>query len=120
MNAGLIVTTTNGCRDTVFKTIPVIDKPPISLAFYDTIVCVNDRLQLLANGTGNFSWSPANNMIEANTPRPTVFPTTTTIYYAQLEIKGCTNLHSAIVRVVDSVQLQIMNDTTICTDEPLA
>src|SRR5688572_7706493 len=117
MNAGLIVTTTNGCRDTVFKTIPVIDKPPISLAFYDTIVCVNDRLQLLANGTGNFSWSPANNMIDANTASPTVFPTATTIYYARLEIEGCTNLDSAMVRVVDHVNLQVMNDTTICAND---
>ena len=114
MNARLIVTTTDGCRDTVFKTIPVIDKPPISLAFYDTLVCVNDRLQLLANGVGNFTWSPANNMIDPNSANPTVFPNATTTYFADLEIEGCTNRDSVKVRVVDHVNLQVMTDTTIC------
>ncbi len=115
--ARLIVTTTDGCRDTVFKIIPVIDKPPISLAFYDTLVCVHDRLQLLANGAGNFKWSPAMNMIDANTASPTVFPTVTTTYYAELEIEGCTNHDSVNVRVVDHVNLQVMNDTTICAHD---
>ena len=113
-NAQLIVTTTDGCRDTIFKTIPVIDKPPISLAFYDTLVCVNDRLQLLANGVGNFMWSPANNMMDANSASPTVFPIATTKYFAELEIEGCTNRDSVTVRVVDHVNLQVMRDTTIC------
>jgi len=108
------LTTTDGCRDTVFKTIQVIDKPPISLAFYDTLVCVNDRLQLLANGVGNFTWSPANNMIEPNSENPTVFPQATTTYFADLEIEGCTNRDSVKVRVVDHVNLQVMTDTTIC------
>ena len=114
MYTRLIVTTTDGCRDTVARTIPVIDKPPLSLAFYDTLVCVNDRVQLVANGVGNFTWSPANNMIDANTASPTVFPNATTTYYAELEIEGCTNHDSVKVRVVDHVNLQVMTDTTIC------
>ena len=118
-NTRLIVTTTDGCRDTVFKSIAAIDKPPISLGFYDTLICVNDRLQLLANGVGNFSWFPAYNMTGPNTANPTVFPTTTTTYYADLEVEGCTNRDSVMVIVTDHVNLQVMSDTTICAGDTI-
>ena len=115
----LIVTTTDGCRDTVSKTISMIDKPPIALAFYDTLICVNDRVQLLAAGTGNFAWLPAVNMINANTASPTVSPLTTTIYHVNLDREGCNNSDSVYVRVVDHVSLQVMNDTTICSRDTI-
>ena len=118
--ARLIVTTTNGCRDTILKTVTTIDKPLMNLGFYDTLVCVNDRLQLLANGTGNFSWSPANNMTDPHTASPTVYPATTTTYYANLEVEGCINRDSITVRVTDHVNLQMMADTTICARDTIA
>jgi len=118
--ARLIVTTTNGCRDTILKTVTTIDKPLMNLGFYDTLVCVNDRLQLLANGTGNFSWSPANNMTDPQTASPTVYPATTTTYYANLEVEGCINRDSITVRVTDHVNLQMMADTTICARDTIA
>jgi gliding motility-associated-like protein len=117
--ASLIVTTTDGCRDTVSKTISMIDKPPIALGFYDTLICVNDRVKLQAAGTGNFSWSPAINMLNANTTGPTVFPVTTTTYYVNLEREGCNNSDSVYVRVVDHVNLQVMNDTIICSRDTI-
>ena len=117
--ASLIVTTTDGCRDTVSKTISMIDKPTIALAFYDTVICIDDRVQLLAAGTGNFSWSPAANMINVNTASPTVFPATTTTYYVNLETEGCNNRDSVYVRVVDHVSLLVMNDTTICSRDTI-
>ena len=118
--ARLIVTTTNGCRDTILKTVTTIDKPLMNLGFYDTLVCVNDRLQLLANGTGNFSWSPANNMTDPHTASPTVYPAITTTYYANLEVEGCINRDSITVRVTDHVNLQMMADTTICARDTIA
>jgi len=117
--ASLIVTTTDGCRDTVSKNISMIDKPPITLAFYDTLICVNDRVQLQAAGTGNFSWSPVADMANNNTATPTVFPGTTTTYYVNLEREGCKNRDSVYVQVVDHVNLQLMNDTTICTGDTI-
>jgi gliding motility-associated-like protein len=117
--ASLIVTTTDGCRDTVSKNITMIDKPPIALAFYDTLICVNDRVQLQAAGTGNFSWFPAANMININTAAPTVFPAAATTYYVNLEREGCNNRDSVYVRVVDHVNLQVMNDTTICSRDTI-
>jgi len=115
----LIVTTTDGCRDTIVKSIGIIDKPPITLAFRDTLICINDALQLQASGSGNFLWSPAATIINANTTNPTVSPAVTTTYYVDLETDGCTNRDSVKVRVTDYVNLQVMNDTTICTGDTI-
>ena len=115
----LIVTNTDGCRDTVIKIITIIDKPPIIFAFRDTLICLNDQVQLQAAGTGIFSWSPNIAIINANTTSPTVSPATTTTYYADLNSDGCLNRDSIKVRVVDHVTLQSMNDTTICSGDTI-
>jgi gliding motility-associated-like protein len=115
-NVQLMVGTTKGCRDTLMQQVPIVDKPPMSLAFRDTLICVKDKVQLMASATGggNFSWSPANNINNANSPNPVVSPSATTTYYALLDDNGCINRDSVKVRVTDKVFLQAMNDTTIC------
>ncbi|KAK6021012.1 PKD domain protein, partial [Ostertagia ostertagi] len=70
----LIVTNSKGCVDTINHVVDIIDKPPITLAFRDTLICVPDAVQLQASGTGTFSWSPNTNIINANTATPTVNP----------------------------------------------
>src|SRR5689334_12210882 len=112
--AQLIVTCTKGCLDTVTVPITIIDKPPINLAFRDTLICKGDNLQLNASGTGVFSWTPGTNIINANTPTPTVNPPATAYYYVNLNESGCVNNDSVRVRVVDHVTLQAFSDTTIC------
>lgn len=108
-----------GCRDTVYRTISIIDKPPIGLPFRDTLICVPDRLQLQASGIGTFSWTPAAGMLNAGTATPTVNPVTTTTYYVTLFEQGCVNTDSVRVRVVNFVSLQVMPDTTICRGDTL-
>ena len=110
---------TRGCRDTIYKTVSIIDKPPILLAFRDTLICIPDRLQLQASGTGVFSWIPAVNIINAGTGTPTVNPITTTTYYVTLFEQGCVNTDSVKVNVVDHVTLQVMPDTTACRGDTL-
>lgn len=118
-NVQLIVTNTKGCRDTVTKAIPIVDKPPVNLAFKDTLICAGDPLTLLANGTGIFSWTPNVNAINTNTPNPTVTPSATTTYTANLNDNGCLNADSVLVRVTDHVNLRIMPDTTICSGDTI-
>lgn len=117
--ARLIVTDTRGCRDTITKTISIVEKPPINLAFRDTLICSSDVLQLQATGAGIFSWTPAVNIINANTPNPTVSPTVTTKYYVSLNESNCINSDSVLVRVVNFVSLQTMNDTIICKGDTI-
>ncbi|WP_207511153.1 gliding motility-associated C-terminal domain-containing protein [Longitalea luteola] len=115
----LIATNTKGCRDTTFKNINILDKPPLSLAFRDTLICTPDAVQLQANGNGHFSWKPGNAMVNGNTATPTVAPGTTTTYTVQLDDNGCLNHDSVKVRVVDHVTLQVMDDTTICQNDTI-
>lgn len=111
----LIATSNKGCRDTITQTITIIDKPPITLAFRDTLICVPDAIQLLASGTGNFSWTPLIGIINPNTATPTVNPITTTFYHVQLDQLGCKNNDSVRVRVVNFVTLNAFaDDDTIC------
>ena len=113
-NITLIVTNSKGCVDTITKTTRVVDKPPIGLAFRDTLICVPDALQLQASGTGTFSWTPPLNIVNSNTATPTVSPSTTTYYQVQLDQFGCINNDSVRVRVVSKVTLSTRPDTTIC------
>lgn len=113
-DVSLIVTSSKGCRDTLIKTVTIIDKPVITLAFRDTLICVPDALQLQATGTGAFSWTPLVNIVNANTGTPTVNPTSTTVYHVQLNEQGCINNDSVRVRVVSFVTLSARADTTIC------
>ncbi|MGZ5220926.1 MAG: T9SS type B sorting domain-containing protein [Chitinophagaceae bacterium] len=115
----LVVTTTEGCRDTISKPVTITDKPPIELAFRDTLICLNDVLQLRANGDGDFSWTPAATIINSNTASPFVSPVTTTVYYVDLETDGCISRDSVKVRVVDHVSLQVLNDTIICRGDTI-
>jgi gliding motility-associated-like protein len=116
-NVALIVKNTVGCIDTVVKPVAIVTEPPMSLAFSDTLICKGDRLTLHAFGEGNFSWSPVANIINSNTASPTVSPTATTTYTATLNDNGCIAKQSLAVRVTDHVNLQVMNDTTICSGD---
>lgn len=118
-NVRLIASDTRGCRDTIYKDVFIIDKPPISLAFKDTLICINDNVTLQASGPGVFSWSPPVNIINPNSPSPTVSPTTTTTYYVTLDENGCINRDSVRVRVVNFVTLQPMADTIICRGDTI-
>lgn len=115
----LVATNTLGCRDTLQRTATIFDKPPIELAFRDTLICQPDALQLTALGNGSFSWTPAAQIQQAQTAQPTVSPLQTTIYYVDLNLDGCLNRDSVTVHVVDHVDLEAMPDTVICLGDPL-
>ena len=117
-NVQFIVSNSKGCVATVSDTVNIIDKPPITLAFRDTLICIPDAVQLNASGSGVFSWSPLISIINANTPNPTVNPVSTTQYYVDLDNNGCKNRDSVKVRVISVVSLITRRDTTICrTDQ---
>jgi PKD repeat protein len=116
----LIVESNKGCRDTIAVEIEVRDKPPIQMAFKDTLICSIDTLQLGASGNGVFSWSPTSGgMLNENTATPLVWPKTTTQYQVTLNENGCVNTETMQVRVVDFVTLDAGPDTTICLTDSL-
>jgi gliding motility-associated-like protein len=114
----LIVQSDRGCIDTVYQQIEVKDKPIITLAFKDTLICSNlpiqDTLMLSASGLGTYNWTPNTRIVNANTATPLVFPTTTTKYVVELNESGCVNTDTVTVRVVPQVTLDAGPDSTIC------
>lgn len=118
-NVRLIVTDSKGCIDTLFKDIAIVDKPPITMAFRDSLICITDKVQLQAGGSGNFSWTPLVNITNAGTAAPIVSPAVSTIYYANLDDNGCKNTDSVNIRVTDHVNLKAMADTLICSTDSI-
>ena len=116
-NVTLITGTTKGCQDTITKIVSIVDKPPLNLAFTDTLICLKDSVQLVAGTIGQIVWTPSTGMQLAASPSPKVSPPSTTVYYADLNDNGCTNRDSLRVRVTDKVNLAVMNDTTICAGD---
>jgi gliding motility-associated-like protein len=115
----LIVTNSKGCIDTTTNNVTIIEKPPITLAFRDTLICNGDNLQLQASGNGDFSWTPGTNIVNSNTAAPTVDPAVTTYYHVHLDQNGCLNDDSVRVRVVDFVTLKAFSDTLICQGDAI-
>jgi len=117
--AEFIVGSTKGCRDTIYKTVTVIDKPPIVMAFRDTLICNVDTVKLNATGSGAISWTPNYNILNSTSVIPSVFPKTTTVYTVEFNDNGCRNTDSVRVRVITRVNLTASNDTSICASDPV-
>ncbi len=120
-NVSLIVGSDKGCRDTLFKTIDIVDRPQFSVS-NDTLICSIDTLQLKAIGSssGSVTWSP-NYMIDNTTSfTPMVSPDVTTTYTARFaDAFGCEATETVTINVVDRVTLQAGRDTTICLTDAL-
>ena len=117
-NVSLVVSSSKGCIDTLVKSsLEIIDKPLLSVAFKDTLICNGDQVPLKASGTGSFSWTPVASLTNANTATPIAKPTTTTTYNVTLDDNGCINKDTVRVRVVNTVSLQARGDTTICATD---
>jgi gliding motility-associated-like protein len=102
-NITLIVGNTFGCVDTVTSQVTIAENPLLSVLPKDTSYCSLDTLTLTATGTGNFQWTPAVNIIGANTSTPKVYPSATTKYFVALTSNGCTNRDSVTLRPVNNV-----------------
>jgi gliding motility-associated-like protein len=119
-NVKFIVGTSVGCIDTVYKTIDILDQPPLTVLPKDTLICVIDTLQLNAIGAGSFLWSPNYMINNINVANPLVSPDITTTYHVQLtDAFGCTGSDTIRVRVVNNVTQFAGADTTICRTDPV-
>jgi gliding motility-associated-like protein len=94
---------TLGCPKPSFDTVVVTVKPRIiAFAGSDTLVVVNQPLQLNASGGTNYSWSPPTglNNTTINNPIAVLDEFTDFIYYKlNVEVDGCFSEDEVIVRV---------------------
>ncbi|MCW3082444.1 PKD domain-containing protein [Segetibacter sp.] len=116
-NVSLIVTSSKGCTESITKTVTVLNKPYLALSFKDTLICSIDTLQLKAEGTGAFAWKPANNILNANTANPLVYPKNPTTYTVTLTENGCVATDTVRVNVLNFLSVKAGNDTSICSND---
>jgi gliding motility-associated-like protein len=110
----LLAGNSKGCIDTVTKTFSIRDLPIINLPFKDTLICSIDTLPLIANSTGNFSWSPNYNILNINSSNPLVFPKDTTQYIVTVNDDGCISKDTITVNVLDFINVYAGADSTVC------
>ncbi len=104
-----------GCEDTTSKIVVVLDKPPISLAFKDTLICSIDSVTLGANSNATtFFWSPNINISNRNIASPYVFPKDTTKYILTVIDKGCINKDTVTINVLDFITVDAGPNSNVC------
>lgn len=114
-NVKLTVESSKGCTDSVIQQVEVKNLALLTLPFKDTLICSIDTLALHATGANTYSWTPAYNIINANSSDPFVFPQKTITYAVSVtDDGGCANKDSVTVNVVNSVTVNASADTTIC------
>ncbi len=115
----LFVGDDKGCEATVTKPLEVLEKPPLQLAFHDTLICSIDTLQLQAGSTGSYVWTPDFRIINRFTATPLVYPQDTITYYVTVTDNGCVNTDSVRINVLDSITVNAGRDTTICLTDAI-
>lgn len=111
----LSVTSTIGCSGTIVKPVSIYDKPIITPAFFDTLICSIDSLTLKVQiSGGNYQWSPNYMISSTSTLQPLVYPKDTTDYKLVVKDKSCIDSVTIRVNVLDFVTVRINSDTGIC------
>lgn len=100
-NFTVYVTDTNGCQSfanvTVKTTYPYLD------AGKDKIILKGESTQLdaTADPASIFSWTPRYSLSDSDIEDPIASPANTTTYIINIELNGCYNTDTVIVKVID-------------------
>lgn len=94
----LVVTDAYGCTDSIEQGIRV-DIPSTPFAGFDTLICFGESVQLVGGGGDTIFWSPATEIDDPFSYTPTVTPSVTTRYVANVT-NGVCPFDTAGVQVV--------------------
>lgn len=114
----LVVSDSAACNlsDTAYSQITILSNSTNSLP--NAHICYGESVQigLLPTGAPNitYQWSPSAGLSQTTVPNPIASPTVTTNYTLLISNGVCTD---TILQTVDvtNLQLQVSNDTTVCT-----
>lgn len=94
----LISTSSNGCKDTTFRTVVINPNPVISAP--NANICAGASVSLTASGASTYNWSPATGLSCVNCPNPIATPPLTTTYTVTgTSILGCVGSAQTTVTV---------------------
>lgn len=112
-NVSLTVFDVNGCSDTLMKQVQV-DYPFVAEAYYDTIICFGDAVELLATGGDTVNWTPETSLSDPHSFTPTATPESTVTYTADVANGVCPfNTASATVTVIPTPLVSTIDDAEI-------
>jgi gliding motility-associated-like protein len=116
----LSVTSTVGCSGTVTQTVSIYDKPVITPAFLDTLICSIDSLPLKVQiSRGSYQWTPNYMISNPGALQPLVYPKDTTEYTLVVQDNGCIDSAKIKVNVLEFIEVDIKADTGICRTDNL-
>lgn len=75
----LVVTSENGCTDTITKPVEIQEKPAAD-AWGDTTVCIGDSVQLFGQGGSTYTWGATDGSLSSTAQNPIVLPQKNTTY----------------------------------------
>lgn len=112
------VTTDEGCEIIDTVTIYTVSQEDISAGETQKI-CNGELVSLNASGEGNFSWTPANLMDDANIPDPVATIQETTTFTVEVENGECILEDTVTIEVRDKIEI-ITEDLLICEGDSIA
>jgi gliding motility-associated-like protein len=106
----LIVTTSDGCVDSITKNITIYDKSPSLQTSNDTSVYEYYPAYLWASGGLNYIWSPSSTLDDPNIANPTSNTLTSTMYNVIIEdSNACFINDSVFVEILDLYDVFVPN-----------
>ena len=116
-NTWLIVTTSNGCIDTIVHPVPINLSPQIN-AGWDASICRGETTTLAPVGSGTWIWSPGSSLNDSTIKTPDASPLNTTTYTATLtSLNGCTKQDSVTIFVLDAPTVNAGPDLVLCNSD---
>ena len=104
----------NGCTDTVRKSIEIYPLPNLSIAA-DTVVCVGSSESLNVSGAQSYSWSPSKYLSCNNCSSPEARPDSAITYQVKgTSSKGCVSFDSVSLVVKYPFKLTFSKPDTLC------
>jgi hypothetical protein len=96
----------NGCRSLPIPVKGTIYTPePVQVAFADTVVGLGKAVNLAAQGSVTYRWSPADGLSDTTVANPSASPLFTTTYTVTgTDANGCITLSQVIVRVDNKIK----------------
>ncbi|MDB5279454.1 MAG: hypothetical protein JWR61_4409 [Ferruginibacter sp.] len=103
-------------RDSVIITV---DHPSVK-ANNDTVVCAGKAVQLSANGSISYNWSPTTGLSNATVANPVATPSVNTQYIVTgTDSKGCTATDTVNITAKTLPVVAVTPGTSICKNTPL-
>jgi len=123
-NVKLVVTSSNGCMDSVIHTAVTVNGNPVVKTASDRSICRGSSVQLPTTGAQTYSWAPSGGLSCSNCSAPSASPDSSATYFVKgLDSLGCPGYDSVHITVFQPIAIQVSAGRAICkhqTDTLLA